>query len=151
VGDGFDPLALGVVPTLHEPAVGWEVQLAVDVQDTALANERLGVMEAASPILDEADRHEHGARRLHELPKLRRIARPSEPREVGLQDVIGERQFGKEEEVRAALPCFPDCRKVQREIAGNVSRPALDLRRGDRETGHGRNASTKVITGQARP
>src|SRR5215208_1759757 len=124
------------MPPLGEAAVGRQVELAMDVQDATLRDQGLAVVEAPAAVLDEADRDEHAAGSVRQRLKLWCILRSGETRQIGLGEIIRERQLGKDEEVDATCPRLPDRLEMQDEVCRDVARPAFDLRRADDEAGH---------------
>ena len=133
-----DALALGVMPALGEAAVGRQVELAMDVQHAALRDQGLAVVEApGTAVLDEAERDEHAACRVGQRLELWCMLRSGETRQIGLGEIIRERQLGEDEEVDATGPRLPDRLEMQDEVRRDVARPAFDLRRADDEAGHG--------------
>ena len=95
---------------------------------------RLGIVGAAiGAAFDEAERHRHGAGRLRDPADLGRVGGPGQRRDVGFAQVIGQRQFGEDEQVDTAGLRRSDGLDMALRIGRDVARDAFDLRGRDRD------------------
>ena len=117
------------VPLLVEHRVVWQVVLAVNLRNAAVADDGDGVVAARARALGKA--HQHGAAR-HRGGERREFARARVDERRAQQQVFrgiaAQRELGRDDQRRTGTLRFRDRRQDAARVGGEVADPLIELR-----------------------
>src|SRR5580704_217563 len=146
----------GQVALLVEEAVGREVDLAVDVDDLAGADVQRGVVEPMPGALEDQAGHDVDAARSRRIAKrvdLRRSEAVRDVRHLVLEEVPGEREFGKDDQGGTGRGRARDDREMGPKVRCDIPEPRIELgeRDADRAGGIGAGFAQRQRVVNRRP
>ena len=110
-------IAGGKIALLVEQAVGGQINLAMDVDQSATLGIKGRIVEAVPRrLLDKAGHHGRRAGRREQFLDLGRVAFDRHVGNHVAQEIAGQRQLGKDDQVGVGLPRCLDPIQVQLEV-----------------------------------
>ena len=144
----LDRLTGIVMTTFDEPAVGRQVHLAVNMDDTA-TGDHLSRDEMALPdLFDETGEDRHLASRPRDRCQRGGVECGRDAIEIGYRHIVRQGQLGKDENIHTAVTCAVDRCHMQRKVGRGVASDTLDLGDGESEAGHGDVSALFVDVGE---
>src|SRR5438309_933699 len=138
-----EAITWGEVPLLVEHPVGWQVDLAMDVLQFAAAEVEAGVEVTVVGRLDHGAEHDVQLRgEAGQLAHLRAVELDRAVRHQVFEEVAGQAELRKNEQLGTGLGRLLDPLAVALEVATTVAQCRIDLRQGDREATVIRHAVT---------
>ena len=123
-----EPIAGREVSLLVEQPVSRQIHLAMDVDHPAALGPKRGVVEAVMRrLFDEAHDQRHRPGGVDQLPNLRPGGRNRQIGHHVADEIAGQRQFGKDDQVGVLPPGGLDLLEVQGEVARKIAQHRRNL------------------------
>ena len=123
-----EPIAGREIPLLVEQPIGRQIHLAMDVDYPSPLGPERGVVESVMRrLFDEAHDQRHRPGGVDQLPNLRPGGRDRQIGHHVADEIAGQRQFGKDDQVGVLPPGGLDLLQVQGEVARHVAELRRDL------------------------